>query len=255
MVAYRHHEVVARLCLSMSGLAPTARAAVPRVCARLRLREQHVSPGHPRGAGPDDVGSSFDAEITPRPEALAIRYTLRNQGAEPIVGYVGVEGDAASHAYDVYVTARKDGTVELAKRTFAILPGVNADAVGTIEGTVVPPGEDVSEEFSVSLPLEGRRPYVATVTLPEPVRDVVFCLGVVMQSEAAAPKPARRRSREISAERATTSLLFAARDAVIGVRPADGWCTGCGRTAAESGGASPVRWGGSVRAKREVDGL
>ncbi|AVT36676.1 hypothetical protein [Plantactinospora sp. BB1] len=141
----------------------------------------------PSGAKPT---ASFDATVTPRAEALEIRYTLRNQGAEPIVAYVGVEGDAASHAYDVYVTAREDGTVELAKRTFAIPPGVNADAVGTVEGMVVPPGEEVSEEFSVPLPLEGRRPYVATVKLPEPVREVVFCLGAVLQSEAAAPKPA-----------------------------------------------------------------
>ncbi|MDW5326422.1 hypothetical protein [Plantactinospora sp. KLBMP9567] len=141
----------------------------------------------PSGAKP---AASFDAEVTPRGEALDVRYTLRNQGAEPIVAYVGVEGDAASHAYDVYVTVREDGTVELAKRTFAIPPRVNADAVGTIQGTVVPPGEEVSEQFSVPLPLEGRRPYVATVKLPEPVREVVFCLGAVLQSEAAAPKPA-----------------------------------------------------------------
>lgn len=133
---------------------------------------------------------NFDATVAPRGEALDIRYTLRNQGAEPIVGYVGVEGDAASHAYDVYVTARQDGTVEVAKRTFAIPPNVNADAVGTIEGVVIAPGEEFAEEFTVGLPLEGHRPYMSEVKLSEPVREVVFCLGVVPQSEAAAPKPA-----------------------------------------------------------------
>ncbi|MEO3746940.1 hypothetical protein [Plantactinospora sp. B5E13] len=141
----------------------------------------------PTGARPE---VNFDATVTPRGEALNIRYTLRNQGAEPIVGYVGVERDAASHADDVYVTARQDGTVEVAKRTFAIPPNVNADAVGTIEGVVIPPGEGFTEEFAVPLPLAGDRPYVSEVKLPEPVREVVFCLGVVPQSEAAAPKPA-----------------------------------------------------------------
>lgn len=141
----------------------------------------------PTGAKPT---ASFDAEVTPRAEALDIRYTLRNQGTEPIVAYIGVEGDAASHAYDVYVTARKDGTVEVAKRTFAIPPNVNADTIGTIEGVVVPPGEAVSEEFSVPLPLEANRPYASGFKLPETVREVVFCLGAVLQSEAAAPKPA-----------------------------------------------------------------
>ncbi|MEO3922747.1 hypothetical protein ABGB07_02520 [Micromonosporaceae bacterium B7E4] len=141
----------------------------------------------PTGARP---AVNFDAKVAPRGEALDIRYTLRNQGAEPVVAYVGVAGDAASHAYDVYVTARKDGTVEVAKRTFDIPPNVNADWVGIIEGVVVPPGEEFTEEFAVPLPLEGDRPYVSEVKLPEPVREVVFCLGVVLQSEAPAPTPA-----------------------------------------------------------------
>ncbi|MDG4791842.1 hypothetical protein O7626_39190 [Micromonospora sp. WMMD1102] len=135
--------------------------------------------------------ASFDAEVTPRSEtALAIRYTLRNQGTEPIVAYVGVEDGVASHANDVYVSVRKDGTVELAKRTFDIPPGVNADGIVTIEGTVVAPGKEFTEELTTYLPLEGNRPYVGKVKLPEPVREVVFCLGVVLQSEAPAPKPA-----------------------------------------------------------------
>ncbi|GAB3969105.1 hypothetical protein V1634_20585 [Plantactinospora veratri] len=140
----------------------------------------------PTGVKPS---ASFDAEVAPRAAALDIRYTLRNQGTEPIVAYVGVEDDAASHPEDVYVTVRKDDTVEVAKRTFAIPPGLNVEAIGTIEGVVVPPGEEVSEEFSVHLPLRANRPYSSRFKLPEPVREVVFCLGAVLQSEAAAPKP------------------------------------------------------------------
>ncbi|MFC6020417.1 hypothetical protein ACFP2T_30135 [Plantactinospora solaniradicis] len=143
----------------------------------------------PTGARPT---VNFDAKVAPRAEALDIRYTLRNQGTEPVVAYVGVDSGDAPRAYDVYVTARKDGTVEVAKRTFAIPPNVNADAIGYIEGVVVPPGEEVTEEFSVPLPLEGDRPYLSSVKLPEPVREVVFCLGAVLQSEAAAPKPAEQ---------------------------------------------------------------
>ncbi|MBF9132841.1 hypothetical protein I0C86_28360 [Plantactinospora sp. S1510] len=141
----------------------------------------------PTGARPM---ASFDAKVARRAEDLDIRYTFRNQGTESIVAYVGVEGGAASHAWDVYVSARKDDTVEVAKRTFVIPPGVDADAIGTIEGMVIPPGEEVTEKFSIDLPLEGNRPYVGRVKLPEPVREVVFCLGAVRQREAATPKRA-----------------------------------------------------------------
>jgi hypothetical protein len=125
-------------------------------------------------------------------DGLAVSYTLRNQGGEAVVAYIGVPGNAASHSYDVFVTARENGTVEIAKRTFAIPPGTNADAVGTIEGVVIPPGEQFQEEFRISLPLKGNRPYVGEVKLPDPVKIVVFCVGALLQKEAPEPKPAER---------------------------------------------------------------
>jgi hypothetical protein len=133
---------------------------------------------------------AFTASVKKQGDGLAISYTLRNQGAEAIVAYIGVPGDAASHSYDVFVTAREDETVEIAKRTFSIPPGTNADAVGTIEGAVIPPGEQFAEEFFLSLPLKGNRPYVSEVKLPDPVKTVVFCVGALLQKEAPAPKPA-----------------------------------------------------------------
>jgi len=133
---------------------------------------------------------ALTASVDPREDALKIRYAVRNQGTEPVVVYSGVPGEAASHAWDVFVTAREDGVVEIAKRTFDIPPNVRADSVGVIEGVVVKPGEDFSEDFAVALPLKGRRPYTGQVKLPDPVRKVVFCVGVVLQKEAPQPKPA-----------------------------------------------------------------
>ncbi|WP_203913085.1 hypothetical protein [Rhizocola hellebori] len=135
---------------------------------------------------------SLSAALMRQGDGLAIRYTLLNQGEAPVVAYVGVPGDAASHSYDVFVTAREDKIVEIAKRTFAIPPGTNADAVGTIEGIVIPGGEQFTEEFRVPWPLKGNRPYVSEVKLPDPVTTAVFCIGVLLQSEAPAPKPADR---------------------------------------------------------------
>jgi hypothetical protein len=144
------------------------------------------------GTRPD---AQLTASIQPRQDNLGIRYTLRNNGSEPLVAYVGVTGEAASHAWDVYVTAREDGVVEIAKRTFAIPPGVNADSTGQIEGVVVAPGAEFSEDFAVPLPLKARRPYTTKVKLPDPVRKVAFCLGVVLQKEAPRPQPAEDSSR------------------------------------------------------------
>lgn len=140
----------------------------------------------------DSPSVSFSASVRRQGDLLAISYTLRNQGAEPVVAYIGVPGDAASHAWDVYVTARPGGVVEVAKRTFAIPPDVKADSVGEIEGVVLEPGVEFKEDFKVSLPLEGRRPYVGAVKLPDPVEQVVFCVGAVLQEDAASPKPADR---------------------------------------------------------------
>lgn len=134
--------------------------------------------------------AALTASILLRPDSLDIRYTLRNNGNEPLVAYAGVPGEAASHAWDVYVTARKDGVVEIAKRTFAIPPGVAVESVEEIEGVVVQPGAEFSEDFQVSLPLKARRPYTTRVKLPDPVRKVAFCLGVVLQKEASRPEPA-----------------------------------------------------------------
>jgi hypothetical protein len=144
------------------------------------------------GTRPDAL---LTASIQQRPDTLAIRYTLRNNGSEPVVAYVGVTGEAASHAWDVYVTAREDGVVEIAKRTFDIPPNVNADSIGQIEGVVLAPGAEFAEDFAVPLPLKARRPYTSKAKLPDPVRKVAFCLGVLLQKEAPQPQPAADSTR------------------------------------------------------------
>lgn len=140
----------------------------------------------PTGTRPD---VEFTATIQEQADALAISYRLRNKGTEPVVAYVGVEGDPVSHQWDVYVTAREDGTIEIAKRTFAIPPGVNADTIGTIEGVIIAPGGEFAEDLRVPMPLMGRRPYVSTVKIPTSPDRKVFCIGVVLQKEAAAALP------------------------------------------------------------------
>lgn len=129
---------------------------------------------------------SFD--VTADGDGVHIGYRLRNTGAEPIVVLEGVPEtdtmntpEAAPDA--VYVTARADGTVELSQRAFGFPAGGAVAVPFQIGGTVVAPGAEIARSFTVPLPLRGRQPYggaAGTPTdLPEPVRRVAFCLGVL----------------------------------------------------------------------------
>lgn len=128
----------------------------------------------------------FRATITRQGNELRIDYRLANAGAVPIVAFNGVQrGDSSRSAVDtVYVTARKDGTVEVAKRTFSVPEGVDAAGLEFIVGTVLPPTGAVSERLVVPLPLKPARPYQSALSdpikLPDPVKRVVFCVGAAL---------------------------------------------------------------------------
>jgi hypothetical protein len=132
-----------------------------------------------------DVDLSFSADVAA--DRLRLSYRLRNTGTARMVALNGVPAvdtiaDPAVEPNAVYVTAREDGTVEIAKRAFAPPPGVAPAAPFQLAGTVVPGGGEVAEEFTVPLPLRGHSPYGAVAggdRLPDPVRRVVFCIGVL----------------------------------------------------------------------------
>lgn len=167
-----------KVLASITSLLTLAACAEPYV-------DYEPEPPKPPGAAPE---VDLQATISKAGDELAVSYTLTNNHSGPVVAYVGVMGDAASHSWDVYITARKDGTVEIAKRTFTIPPGVNADSPGEIKGKVLATQEKFQESFRVRLPLEPRRPYKKPGKLPDPVTKVVFCVGVMPQQEAPAPR-------------------------------------------------------------------
>lgn len=144
-------------------------------------------PGEPGVKRPD---ATFQATVSRQADGLRISYRLRNTGSVPLIVYNGVPRTDSPEKITpapeaVYVTARTDGTVELAKRTFPVPEGVNPYARLLVGGTIVPPGDDLSETFTVPLPLIARRPYQEAMStpprLPDPVRRVVFCLGATRQ--------------------------------------------------------------------------
>jgi hypothetical protein len=145
----------------------------------------------PTGPTGTTTGSAVDADLSFSADVAADRlrlaYRLRNTGPAPIVVLNGVPAvdtvaDPAVDPNAVYVTGRDDGTVEIAKRAFAPPPGVAPAAPFQLAGTVVPAGGEIAEELTVPLPLRGRSPYGAVAggdRLPEPVRRVVFCVGLL----------------------------------------------------------------------------
>lgn len=134
------------------------------------------------GGGRPDV--DFTATITKGSDALDIEYRLVNSGDSPVVAYTGVPRRDRADVVDanaVYVTAREDGTVEIAKRTFPLPDGVDVDAPATMRARILAPGEEAAERLTVPLPLTGHRVYVQDVRLPDPVERVVFCVGAARQ--------------------------------------------------------------------------
>jgi hypothetical protein len=151
------------------------------------------APTGPTSTGPTGTttGSTVDADLSLSADVdadrLRVTYRLRNAGSAPIVALNGVPAtdtvdDPAVDPNAVYLTARDDDTVEIAKRAFAPPPGVAPAAPFQLAGTVVAAGGEMAEEFTVPLPLRGRSPYGAVAggdRLPEPWSSMVFCLGVL----------------------------------------------------------------------------
>jgi hypothetical protein len=131
----------------------------------------------------------FTASIHFRATAIDISYRLVNRDDQALYVLNRLfEGDFAdafvSQPDHVYVTVRPRGGVEIAKRAFDPPPGPDYDAPAILGGSRLIPGRSAEESFSVPLPLTRHHPYgnhpeFGPTTLPDPIRYVVFCLGVV----------------------------------------------------------------------------
>jgi hypothetical protein len=138
-----------------------------------------------------DVG--LTVTVSRESSALRIDYTLVNRTSDPIVAFNGVprrdtHENPEPDPNAVYVTARDDGTVEIAKRVFAPPEGVGLAVDFVVRGSVVAPQQSLGEVVRVPLPLTARHPYDTSASLPADARRAVFCVGVAKQS-AVAPNP------------------------------------------------------------------
>jgi len=147
-------------------------------------------PDPPASGAPPAVG--FTATVSVEGQSIHITYQLTNQSADELLVLSRVPGSGKNDPNAVYVVGRT-GThvVEIGKRAFAMpdtdkVSWAQAARVGVVK---LPPGESVGEQVTVALPLKRRHPYGddygdGAITLPDPIEEVVFCVGVVRQSEA-----------------------------------------------------------------------
>ncbi len=136
---------------------------------------------------------TLTVQATPEAGALVIEYTLVNREQKAIVAFAGVPRSETHEPGNVdldavYVTARDDDTVEIAKRVFGLPKDLNPAVRFVVEGTVVPAGASFGETIRVPLPLAARRPYVSDATLPSQVKQAVFCVGVATEGTVT-PEP------------------------------------------------------------------
>ncbi|MFI7596702.1 hypothetical protein [Actinoplanes sp. NPDC049681] len=139
----------------------------------------------------------FTSSVESRGQALHIRYELVNESGGELIVLNRVPAHSASGAPvtdpgAVYVTgAGPKGRVEIAKRAFA-MPVTDKKTwaqPAQISGVTVRPGRAVSEELTVPLPLHRHHPYGddygdGPISLPDPVTEAVFCVGVLRATDA-----------------------------------------------------------------------
>jgi hypothetical protein len=163
-----------------------ALAAVALLVAGCSSEPREPPTSKPTGPAPS---VEFTASVQTRAGAIDISYRLVNRDDKVLYALNRIFPYDDPFHYEskpdeVYIVGRRRGGVEIAKRAFDMPPGIDYEAASVLGGTRLAPRQSVEESLSVPLPLERRHPYgdeviEGTVTLPDPIRSVVFCLGVV----------------------------------------------------------------------------
>ncbi|KHD77452.1 hypothetical protein MB27_09965 [Actinoplanes utahensis] len=143
----------------------------------------------PTGTPPPTV---LTATFEVRGAILHVDYELVNEAGEDLVVLnrlpAGLDDDGTSTAH--VVGAGAGGRVEVTTRAFAQPEGskINYVAAPEVGGTVVVAGGSVGGDVEVPWPLRRDHPWGddfgdGVVTLADPVREVVFCVGVIRRAE------------------------------------------------------------------------
>jgi len=155
------------------------------------------APGIEDGGEPADPGgdvdrpdASYDVSVTVHAAAVRVHYSLTNDSSQPllVVNRLPVAAGAGlSYPTDgAYVTGQDDDRVLVSQRVFAWpdtdrMDWAQAPRIGV---TRLAPGQSTEATLSVTRPFTRSQPFgddlgYGKIALPDPVRDVVFCLGVI----------------------------------------------------------------------------
>lgn len=145
-----------------------------------------VEPADPQPATPAPQ-VDFTANVDVTDTAVHITYALTNTSGGELYAF---------NSDTVYVTGQPNGRVQLAQRAFAMPDGsITWASPIPAPGVRVGDGKTITGDLSVPLPLQRKHPYGndygnGPIALPDPITDVVFCLGVVRASDVTVTVPA-----------------------------------------------------------------
>jgi hypothetical protein len=132
--------------------------------------------------------SELDFKADIRREAdgqLVVEYSVTNRGAQPVLLVNRGDTSFGLGPGRVYVEPQEDGTVDLTQRGYTLPPGYSGPApTAAIYPGVseLAPGKTATETLRVRAPKSRQHPYgryYKQVAVPEPLRRVRFCLGVI----------------------------------------------------------------------------
>lgn len=132
--------------------------------------------------------SQLDLKVDIRREAggdIAVEYSVTNRGAQPVLLVNRGDTSFGLGPGRVYVEPQEDGTVDLTQRGYTLPPGHSgpAPAAAIYPGvSELAPGKTATETVRVRAPKGRQHPYgryYKEVAVPEPLRRVRFCLGVL----------------------------------------------------------------------------
>lgn len=148
--------------------------------------------GVARPAAVDDADaapkSQLDLKVDIRREAggdIAVEYSVTNRGAAAVLLLNRGDTSFGLGPGRVYVEPQEDGTVDLTQRGYTFPPGHSGPGpTAAIYPGVseLAPGKTATETLRVRAPKARQHPYgryYKEVAVPDPLRRVRFCLGVV----------------------------------------------------------------------------
>lgn len=131
---------------------------------------------------------------------VSVTYSVRNTGGTTYLLFNRGDTETGLERGQFYVEPLAEGVVEISQKHFAEPKDRNCpERESPIRHgvTVLAPGQRVAEELSVTPPLKHKTPYndcTPLPAMPEPVRRIRFCLGVI-EADAGKTVVAERQVR------------------------------------------------------------